>query len=169
MRLSSAFFRELACHMDRAASQDQIDRIVQSKAFAGKTQLVKLLQVLFDRMDSQATLKPDCVIRELWPTETRTKRSADVATEINRLRKALECYYDGEGVTDPIVICLPNRSALANGVKEKRWIAAEPRAAKLAEVHPPVAHPAIPHNEEYPQGRVAHPALFWRGGSFDFH
>ena len=116
--------------MDRAAIGEQVERIQRSTSFAGKTQLAKLLEVLFARMDSQATLKPDCVIRELWPDETRTKRSADVATEMNRLRKALECYYHGEGQADPIVICLPNRSAhAADGPKEKRWIVAEPREA----------------------------------------
>jgi hypothetical protein len=114
--------------MDPAAVQDQIDRILQSETFAGKSQLMKLLEVLFDQMDTQATLKPDRVIRELWPEETRTKRSADVATEMNRLRKALECYYTTEGADDPITIGLPNRSVHAgNGAKEKRWIAAEPR------------------------------------------
>ncbi len=114
--------------MDRASVQEQVDRILHSTAFAGKSQLAKLLQVLFDRMDSQSTLKPDCVIRELWPDEIKTKRSADVATEMNRLRKALEAYYVGEGAIDPVIICLPNRSPSADsGVREKRWIVAEAR------------------------------------------
>ncbi len=114
--------------MDRASVQEQVDRILHSAAFAGKSQLAKLLQVLFDRMDSQSTLKPDCVIRELWPDEIKTKRSADVATEMNRLRKALEAYYVGEGAIDPVIICLPNRSPSADsGVREKRWIVAEAR------------------------------------------
>ncbi len=114
--------------MERASVQEQVDRILHSTTFAGKSQLAKLLEVLFDRIDSQSTLKPDCIIRELWPDETRTKGSADVATEMNRLRKALEAYYAGEGATDPVIICLPNRSPSAgNGAREKRWIAAEPR------------------------------------------
>ncbi len=117
--------------MDRAAIGEQIDRILHSGTFAGKGQLAKLLDVLFDRMDSQTTLKPDCVIKELWPTETKTKRSADVATEMNRLRRALECYYNCEGASDPIVITLPNRSVPdPNGTREKRWIVAEPRNGK---------------------------------------
>jgi len=79
-------------------------------------------------MDSQSTLKPDGVIQELWPEETRTKGSADVATEMNRLRHALESYYNEEGKSDPITISLPNRSAHApGGVQEKRWIAANAR------------------------------------------
>jgi len=45
------------------------------------------------------------VIRELWPDETRTKSSTDVATGINRLRRALESYYESEGKED-----LMNRS-----------------------------------------------------------
>ncbi|HVP53715.1 MAG TPA: hypothetical protein VMU45_01885 [Candidatus Eisenbacteria bacterium] len=118
--------------MDSASIRNQINRIERSASFAGKSQLIKLLELLFDHMDSQTTLKPDCVIKGLWPQEIRTKRSADVATEINRLRRALECYYSGEGQADPIKICLPNRSPSAsNGTKEKRWIVAEPRGDTL--------------------------------------
>jgi hypothetical protein len=125
--------------MDRAAIGDQIDRILHSRSFAGKSQLAKLLEVLFHHMDSQTALKPDRVIKELWPEETRTKRSADVATEMNRLRKALEIYYSGEGATDPIIICLPNRSECTpDGLREKRWIVAEPRDA----ANKPTAAPA---------------------------
>jgi len=114
--------------MDRASISDQIDRILRSQSFASKSQLRKLLEVLFQNMDTQSTLKPDRVIRELWPNETKTKGSADVATEMNRLRHALESYYNGEGKSDPITICLPNRSAPGpDGTPEKRWIAAKPR------------------------------------------
>jgi len=125
--------------MDCAAIGDQIDRILHSPSFAGKSQLAKLLEILFHHMDSQITLKPDRVIKELWPEEIRTKRSADVATEMNRLRKALEIYYSGEGATDPIIICLPNRSEYTpDGLREKRWIVAEPRDA----ANKPTAAPA---------------------------
>jgi hypothetical protein len=114
--------------MDRAAISDQIDRILRSQSFANKSQLRKLLEVLFQNMDSQTTLKPDRVIRELWPQETRTKGSADVATEMNRLRHALDSYYNEEGKTDPITIVLPNRSAPGpDGMPEKRWIVAKRR------------------------------------------
>ncbi len=114
--------------MDPTAISDQIDRILRSQSFASKGQLRKLLEILSKNMDSQTTLKPDQVINELWPQETRTKRPADVATEMNRLRHALESYYNGEGKTDPITISLPNRSAAAaEGMHEKRWIVAIPR------------------------------------------
>src|SRR5580704_5730571 len=114
--------------MDRATISAQIDRILCSQTLASKSQLRKLLDVLSQNMDAQATLKPDRVIRELWPNETKTKGSADVATEMNRLRHALESYYNGEGKADPITICLPNRSAPGpDGTPEKRWIAAKPR------------------------------------------
>jgi hypothetical protein len=120
--------------MDRATISDQIDRILHSRSFASKSQLRKLLEVLFQNMESQSTLKPDRVIRELWPNEIKTKGSADVATEMNRLRHALDSYYHTEGNIDPITICLPNRAApAADGTQEKRWIVAKPREAETAE------------------------------------
>ena len=117
--------------MDRADINEQIEKILRSQSFAGKSQLRKLLEVLAQNFDSQATLKPDRVIKELWPEETKTKGSADVATEMNRLRHALESYYGGEGKADPITIVLPNRAvAAADGTQEKRWIAANPRGVE---------------------------------------
>jgi len=125
--------------METTAIGDQINKILRSRSFASKSQLRKLLEVLFKNMDSQATLKPDRVIKELWPEEIRTKRSADVATEMNRLRHALESYYKGEGKADPIVISLPNRSAPApDGLQETRWIAANPRNSVESSAGPPV-------------------------------
>lgn len=117
--------------MDRVSISEQIDRILHSQTFASKSQLRRLLEVLWQNFDSQATLKPDRIIKELWPEETRTKGSADVATEMNRLRHALESYYNGEGSNDPITITFPNRSvAAADSIQEKRWIAATPRGAE---------------------------------------
>jgi hypothetical protein len=114
--------------MDPAAASEQIERIRSSRSFANKGQLRKLLEVLSKNMDSQTALSPDLVIKELWPDEIRTKRPADVATEMNRLRHALDAYYEREGKTDPIRIHLPNRSAPAtDGTYEKRWIEAKPR------------------------------------------
>lgn len=113
--------------IDHKEIEEQVKRILRSESFSEKDQLKKLLEVLFRTLDSQITLKPDRVIRELWPEEVRTKQSADVATEVNRLRKALKVYYDSEGQNDPIRITLPNRSAhTPDGTKEKRWIVAEP-------------------------------------------
>jgi hypothetical protein len=114
--------------MDPTAIRDQIDRILRSQSFASKSQLRKLLEILFKNMDSQNTLKPDRVIKELWPDEIKTKRAADVATEINRLRHALDSYYNGEGKADLITIVLPNRAVPApDGTHETRWIVAKPR------------------------------------------
>ena len=119
--------------MDRTAISDQIDRILRSRTLASKNQLRKLLEVLSKNMDSQTTLKPDRIIQELWPEEIKTKGSADVATEMSRLRNALESYYSGEGKTDPILISLPNRSVPgSDGMLEKRWIAAKPREGESA-------------------------------------
>jgi hypothetical protein len=122
--------------MDRDSINEQIERILRSEGFASKSQLRKLLEVLWQNFDSQTTLKPERVIKELWPEETKTKGSADVATEMNRLRHALESYYNGEGKTDPILIVLPNRSVAVSGTQEKRWIAAKPRGV---EDRPPVS------------------------------
>lgn len=117
--------------MDATAIRDQIERILRSQTFASKGQLRKLLEVLHKNIDSQTNLRPDQVIKELWPAETRTKRSADVATEMNRLRHALESYYNGEGKTDPITIALPKRSVTAgDGRQEKRWMVAQSREDK---------------------------------------
>lgn len=129
--------------MDRGAVSQQLDRILRSRTFAGKNQLRKLLQVLHQNMESQITTSPDLVIRELWPAEIRTKRAADVATEMNRLRQALKSYYDAEGADDPITIALPNRSVTAgNGTHERPWVVAEPRNHKeeAVEDHPPRLH-----------------------------
>jgi hypothetical protein len=138
--------REFDQSMDREAIRDQIGRILRSESFADKDQLKKLLEVLFNNMDAQAILKPDRVIKELWPEEAKTKRSADVATEMNRLRRALHTYYMTEGQTDPIRISLPNRTApTPGGLKEKRWIVAEPlQAIKSAVI--PVPRPPAPAN-----------------------
>ena len=115
--------------MDPSAISEQIDRILRSRSLASKSQLRKLLQVLHKNMDSQVTLKPDQVIKELWPAEIRTKRSADVAAEMNRLRHALKSYYEDEGGSDPVTIVLPNRAAGAgNETRERLWIVAKPRA-----------------------------------------
>jgi hypothetical protein len=115
--------------MDSSAIGDQIELILRSQTFAGKGQLRKLLGLLLKNIDSQSTLSPELVIRELWPDEIRTKRSTDVATEMNRLRHALKTYYEGEGASDPILICLPNRAATAgNGTHEKPWVTAHARA-----------------------------------------
>lgn len=123
--------------MDRSAISEQIERILRSRTLASKNQLRKLLEVLSQNIDSQTSLKPDRIIQELWPEEIKTKRSADVATEMSRLRNALESYYDGEGTSDPVTITLPNRSApAADGKQEKRWIVATPRGG--VEERPPV-------------------------------
>src|SRR5215510_12566906 len=114
--------------MGPAAIKEQVEKILRSQSLVNKAQLRKLLGVLSKNMDSQTALSPDLVIKELWPDEIRTKRSADVATEMNRLRHALDAYYEREGKTDPIKIILPNRSAAAgDGIQEKRWIIATPR------------------------------------------
>lgn len=127
--------------MDAHEIADQVNKILHSRTFASKSQLRKLLEILHRNMDSQPALQSSGLIQELWPGETRTKRSADIATEMNRLRRALEDYYESEGAGDEVVICLPKRSGAArNGAPEKRWIMASSRngreAAELPRAEP---------------------------------
>ena len=120
--------KAIPASMDPSALSNQIDKILRSQTFANKRQLRKLLEVLFKNINSQDMLNPDLVIGELWPEETRTKRSADVAAEMNRLRHALKSYYEGEGANDTVTISLPNRGVGAAGESRDRpWIVAEPR------------------------------------------
>jgi hypothetical protein len=117
--------------MDAKAVSEQIDKILGSRSFANKAQLRKLLQILHQNINSQTVLKADHVIEELWPTETRTKRSGDVAAEITRLRNALKAYYADEGADDPVTIALPTRAVSAiNGTHSRQWIVARPRDSK---------------------------------------
>jgi hypothetical protein len=138
--------REFDQFMDREVVKEQIDKILRSDSFADKDQLKKLLEVLFKNMDSQAALKPDRVIKELWPEEIQAKGSADVATEMNRLRRVLHTYYLTEGQTDAIRITLPNRTASTpGGSKEKRWMVAEPMEA-IESAGFAVPRPPVPEN-----------------------
>jgi Tol biopolymer transport system component len=123
--------------MGPSSISDQIDRILHSQTFASKSQLRKLMGMLAKNMDSQSILSPELIIKELWPDEIRTKRSADVATEMNRLRHALKSSYQSEGENDPITIVLPNRAAALNGAHQWPWIVARPRESTLeAELDP---------------------------------
>lgn len=104
----------------------QIEKILHSQTFVNKRQLRKLLEVLVANIDSQETLTAELIIAELWPDEIRTKRSADVATEMNRLRRALKTYYESEGDGDPVQIHLPNRVVTAgDGAQQRPWIVAK--------------------------------------------
>jgi hypothetical protein len=138
--------------MDLPAIRGQIDRILRSQTFASKEQLRKLLGVLSKQMESQAALTPELVIKQIWPDEIRTKRSRDVATEMNRLRRALSSYYGNEGASDPITISLPNRAVGVNGTQERPWIVAHTRAVTEngAAVDQPPA-PRINHPRENPR------------------
>jgi hypothetical protein len=124
--------------MKRDAIGEQIGRILRSECFADKIQLAKLLNILFENMEIQTVLKPDRIIKELWPEETKTKRSADIATKMTRLRRAVESYCKEDGKADPITISFPRRLIPGpDGKKERRWIAAEPRSAFEAHPTPP--------------------------------
>ena len=116
--------------MDTSSISDQIERIQQSQTFARKAQLRRLLEILYQSMDTPPGLTPEQVIQQLWPAEIRTKRATDVATEMNRLRHALQNYYETEGSNDETLICLPNRGpAAGNGTHERPWIIARPRGS----------------------------------------
>lgn len=126
--------------MDPAAIHEQLGRVARSRTFANKSQLRKLLEVLHKSMDSQAALTTELVIQELWPTETKTKHAKDVATEMNRLRHAMESYYKAEGKTDPVIIYFPKRAPSVDGFQETRWIDAMLRNGE--EAHTSVALPS---------------------------
>jgi len=168
--------------MDREAISSQINKILQSESLADKEQLRKLLEILFSHIDSPTNLKPDRIIRELWPEEIKTKRPADVATEMNRLRKVLKTYYETEGQTDFILVTLPNRSAVApDGIKERRWIVAEPRISnashpassksQLSSIHSdlpirsgfPVPEPSLASRVKFRKGLIAAAVLLALG------
>ena len=61
--------------MDSAVVNEQVNRILQSRALSTKAQLRKLLGLLSRNLDSQAALTPDSVIRGLWPDEVGTMPS----------------------------------------------------------------------------------------------
>ncbi len=141
--------------MDIFVISGQIDRILHSQTFARKSQLRNLLEILFHNMDTQTALNPELVIRELWPEEIRTKRSTDVATEMNRLRHGLESYYASEGASDPIVISLPKRAPGGNGTHERPWIVATPRGEKQVDAEDAVEGDHAPDSK--PDRSTAHP------------
>lgn len=128
-----AYTAATAILMDAYEIAEQVNKILRSRTFASKSQLRRLLEILHRNMNAQPALQSAGLIQELWPDETRTKRSADIATEMNRLRRALEDYYETEGAGDAVVICLPKRSGTAtNGAPEKRWIVASSRNGREA-------------------------------------
>jgi hypothetical protein len=129
--------------MDQEAIRDEIDKILQSSTLADKNQLRALLEILSRHMDSQRTLKPDRVARELWPEQNGSKGSRELAAEMYRLRMALERYYKGEGCYDPVVIKLPNRRAsLGNGAGATRWIVAEAGPDSEPSIPLPLSQPS---------------------------
>jgi hypothetical protein len=116
--------------MDRDAVSEQINRILDSKSLAGKEQLRKLLEVLWLNWDSQSTLQPYRVIKELWGENAEGKKASNLATEMGRLRKELEVYYSDEGKTDRVTIWLPNRAKPgADWARDRQWIEADYREA----------------------------------------
>jgi len=129
-RSSVAFPEAMPPGIISEQTRSQIERILHSQTFVNKRQLRKLLEVLVANMDSQETLTAERIIGELWPDEIRTKRSADVATEMNRLRRALKTYYESEGDGDPVDIYLPNRAVTTgDGAQQRPWIVAKSHLA----------------------------------------
>jgi hypothetical protein len=110
---------------------EQLERVLQSRIFRGKAQLKQLLTLLVQNLETQNTLKPDRIIRELWPGDADSKSSADLAPAVTRLRKALECYYAEEGRNDPTMISLPDRSLRTPiSARSQYWIICATRAVR---------------------------------------
>ena len=144
--------------MDPGAVRDQIDKILNSQSFASKGQLRRLLEVLRTNMGSQTALTTGLVIQELWPAEIKTKQAKDVATEMNRLRRAVESYYNGEGESDCVIIYFPKRASGGNGHQEARWLDARPRGGTEADtpVQSPFQTAAETAQPAPPVGRLVH-------------
>ncbi|MGA7258090.1 MAG: helix-turn-helix domain-containing protein [Terracidiphilus sp.] len=113
--------------MDRNVVDNHVERILRSGGLASKPQLQRLLGILAAHFEGQSTLKPDRVMRELWPDEPK-RSSSHLATAMNRLRRALETYYSEAGAEDEVLIRLPRRGGEEAADNHAQiWIAAEPR------------------------------------------
>jgi hypothetical protein len=134
----------------------EVEKILHSECFRGKVQMKSLLALLLRHWDSQAALKPDRIVAELWPGESSQKSSADVAAAMARLRRTLELYYAGEGEDDAIIIRLPDRSVRANAsLKDVRWIQAETREAFLGAAAQEQVEPPPAAHEETVASRIS--------------
>lgn len=133
----------------------QVERILLSQTFSQKAQMQKLLRILFEHRDRQAMLKPDRIILELWGEHSPSRTSANLATEINRLRRMLDSYYRDEGSTDPVLVSLPARTPHARHLEGRcaRWIDAAPNSPPGADCLSPnsslgVMHVSLPPEED---------------------
>jgi hypothetical protein len=142
--------------MDRNVLDNQVDRILRSPVLASKPQLQRLLGVLSAQFEEQNTLKPDRVMRELWPDEPR-RGASHLATAMNRLRRALETYYSEAGAQDEVLIRLPKRGGEeAADHRAHLWMTAEPREDSEAPVAAALAVKEPPRRTEAAKGRAVH-------------
>ena len=95
-------------HLPNSEIRAQIERIVNSRAFAGSERLCRFLtwtveQSLQGRAEN---IKQYAIGREVFDRGTNFDPRIDsiVRTEAQRLRRKLSAYYESEGASDPILI-----------------------------------------------------------------
>jgi hypothetical protein len=141
--------------MDRNVLDNQVDRILRSPVLASKPQLQRLLGILSAQFEEQNTLKPDRVMRELWPDKPK-RDSSHLATAMNRLRRALETYYSEAGAKDEFLIRLPRRGGEETADRRSQlWMTAEPREDSEAPVAAAIAMKGPPRRAEAARGSAA--------------
>jgi TolB-like protein len=90
---------------------DQLDRILQSKAFQRASRMRSLLKYVVTGFTEGRAGGQSQMARQLFGRDDAFDPSLDpvIRVQFGRLRKALENYYSTEGKKDPIIIDIPNR------------------------------------------------------------
>lgn len=96
---------------DEAAVRRQLDRILQSPAFASSPQLCAFLSYVVDQRlkGNESRIKGYTIAVEALGRANSFDPAADpiIRVEAARLRRLLGEYYDGPGAGDPVVIDVP--------------------------------------------------------------
>jgi hypothetical protein len=131
------------------ASQAQIERVLQSKAFRSSEVQRNLLAYLAEKSlaGTADSLKEYTVGLDVFskPASYDPRQESVVRMHMARLRQKLAEYYRSEGAGDPILIELPK-----GGFK----VTFEPRPSPA-----PIAEPASPPGQGYPRERILVAAL----------
>src|SRR5579863_8294272 len=127
----------VAMVLELGATQTQVQRILQSKAFRTSEVQRNLLAYLADKSlaGTSDSLKEYTVGLDVFgkPASYDPRQESTVRMHVGRLRQKLAEFYRTEGIDDPIVVDLPK-----GGFKVTFEPRAEPRQAE------PVAAPLAP-------------------------